>query len=73
MVAQCRCLDWHNKETDEMSMAREPDRTCRSNFLLGPPAHTYAVTNLTEMSLNVWANVCLQKLFFTSNSYRILT
>ena len=45
------CLDGHVKGPYEMSMAW--DSNCRSNFFFSPPAHLYAVTYITEISLNV--------------------
>ena len=51
-VVPCLCLEGHVKETNEMSMAWEPDR--RFNFFFSLPAqlHVCAVTYITEM-LNV--------------------
>ena len=46
----------------EMSMAWEPDR--RFNFFFNPPAHLYAVTCMTEISLNVTLDNHIQDYFY---------
>ena len=53
-VGPVSVYDGHIKEPYEMSMAWEPDR--RSNFFFSPPAHLYAVTYMTEISLIVTLN-----------------
>ena len=60
-LAQCRCLDGHVKEPNEMSMAWKPDR--RSNFF-SSPANLCAVTFITEVSLHVTLSIQSHSLIF---------